>query len=428
MPSVTIHDLYLSPTDLQQTTFVFRTWDNSPAAARQFAWSEPRPQRFSILEPRNSETKYDYQGIGTTYLRYFNVYHKTAPWLGKMHVRGEVTTKQTARLPNRYYESEHLPSLVPNHEDTVQYVRTIWQVLLSAMYGRSPAFHPDAPSHVLVLFVANLLEYADYLMLDDTVKSLLQHSIIDIPGIWSSVKDNPRGFLRLGYMFRVPSLYLDAARHLIGKTTPRQFEVHAVHGVSTGLDTDTLELLRSGSKALHERVIRLSRELIATVTLRQDSDAKRYSYSLGHMNDCRLSFSGKRGLEVAKALSSVLAPSVLGVAYALLLDTDNDGSHNFLCGPGQAAFRKLKDLHKSMSEQSDSHLDREFGLRQLALDSGFYVPKLRANMESYMSSIRDRIQFSEFFESAEHEFDANRLQEDIPLGCPIHSAHCARCF
>ena len=119
---------------------------------------------------------------------------------------------------------------------------------------------------------------------------------------------------------------------------------------------------------------------------------------------------------------------MIDVAYALLLDTTRVGPFNLPCGPGQAAFRKLTDLHKSMSGQSDIDLEHEFGLRQLALDSRLHVPKLRADMKTYMSNIQSRIQCSNLLESPEHQFIANSSQKEIPLWCPLHFAHCARCF
>ena len=300
------------------------------------------------------------------------------------------------------------------------------------MYGHRPAFNPKAPVPNLVLFVANLVVYADYLMLDDKVRSLLQHSIEDIPGIWESVKDNPQAYLHFGYSIRVPNLYLDAARHLMGTTPVGCFQAGIPNyallnpNVIPPFNQEMLTLLQTGSHLLKGEVVKLAQQLMAMVTIRKSED--RHSYSPGPLNIDEMRFDGKRSEEVASAIASLLAPHVLDVAHALLLDRLYVYNRWELSGPGQAATKKLRDLQKWLSEQSNAELESRFELKKFAAKSGFYVPKLREDLKRCMDAVLSCVQHSKLYGFPNHFYGMNIAQKQHPLRGPEHSALCSRCF
>ena len=332
-----------------------------------------------------------------------------------------------------------MPRLYPTHEDALEYTTIIWKALLLAMHGKKLELDLQWSVRTLVLFFANLHTYAEYLMLNDEVKLHLLHSILDIPGIWDFVKENPRASFHLGHDFQVPNLYLDAARHLIGKEHPSVFR-SAGHRPDENepdlkllayfdfppFDHEMLSLLHSGSLALRDAATNLSQELIRVVIMSQNPDV---GYG-APWRSVGIFWQGKRGDEIAKALTSLLSPQVLDVA-CLLLRVNRRDPHRVgesSCGPGQAAFHALRNLQKSLSEQSDHDLEERFQLRQLARRVRAFLPNLGLAMKGYMNQILELIRETSIFQEPDHEYTPNVADPKLPLKSPVHAPNCAKCF
>jgi hypothetical protein len=425
--AITIDSLHLPATDPQHSAWVRSTWDGSLPAASQFAWSDPQPARYSRVEPRTDTEKYDFYGLGFTYIGYFEPYINTFPWLVKLLLGDGNILGCTHK---DYLEYAHLPRTAPIHKDVLSYVKSIWEALLAIIYGRKVVFDDRAPIHRTLLFLVIVLEYVDFLMFDDAVKAHLRYSLLDVPDIWESVKIHPAAFLQIAYQWRLPTIDLDAARHIIGTTRLHYLKTYNIWQLrdDTQLpawNTEILTLLYAGSCSIGQELVHLAHNLTGTVILHRDPTSG-CEYLRLKYNQATLR---KKDHNVMKAyIPSLLAPRVLDVAYSLPLEEKWNSWTTTWCGPGEVAIDKLRALRKWMSEQSKEELEDKFGILQLAKTSDFFPSQIRRNIRIVMNEALECIRESVLFSNHRHALNTNiGVRQDVPSKGPIHWLHCRRC-
>ncbi|KPI45368.1 uncharacterized protein AB675_2543 [Cyphellophora attinorum] len=127
----------------------------------------------------------------------------------------------------------------------LDFVRDIWRCLIIVIYGKQIHFENREASSAKVAFLANVYTYAEVLCATEDVLQSIRGALMSLRGIWEHASQQPGELFHVAYHFRLPHLYLDAAKHLVAKSYPQPLHVLR-RGKSKYYDEDKLALLMEG--------------------------------------------------------------------------------------------------------------------------------------------------------------------------------------
>jgi hypothetical protein len=302
----------------------------------------------------------------------------------------------------------------------VQYAQTIWYALLSILHGGRLVFDTDCSTPDAIILVANVLEYCEYLGVAESIVVMLHDCVLDIPGICYSVEVNPCAYLQLGWDLQLPVLYLDAARHIIGRVPLAQLEDGRfpfdpncdLEASWSFFEQEMMVLLHAGARAQVQEQLRLIREMMEVLSPERDSLSIPKTHAMlpsrPRMREC-----------VAEAKSLLRSQ----IAFISKKARDQEKEHECL-----NLRRYFVSLLRFLRNQSDGALQRKFRVKDVAAIHHFYVPHLRLALVKFMLALECCILDSPLFKDANHlytEHDPYTHGGQVQEG--LHDARCQRC-
>lgn len=150
--------------------------------------------------------------------------------------------------------------LGPSHIAVIKHAQSIWMAIINLAYGRELRSARHATWRDTICFVGNLLTHAQYLGTNETVMNGVGRYLLAQPRLWEEVSSRPEIFFHLAWHLRIPHLYLDAAKHLIGQNVgPRYLDGSAARGFHTPnpqyYNMEMMALITAGTSMLYDELL-----------------------------------------------------------------------------------------------------------------------------------------------------------------------------
>jgi hypothetical protein len=279
-----------------------------------FLWSDPIDTAYNSDNRHTQDMKRMVaKKRESTYTPFFQAYADMIPPLG-LPVRKKTSSRNF-------------------HKHALGYVRDIWRCLIIVIYGRQIHFGCGQDKVLVwekVSLLANVYTYAELLCATEDVLQSIRGALMSVEHIWRHIGQSPEMLFHIAYHFRLPRLYLDAAKHLVALSYPRRLENLTQGRMSRYYDDDKIDLLMAGrlqyDNAVHTVQVRVLERIADWAPGEQVS---------------RTTVSG--------ILLQLIRPELLSVLTKL-------GKTVKFCGQwyasGLAVLRKLYDIHSSTGDAS----------------------------------------------------------------------------
>ena len=218
----------------------------------QFLWNEPQSQWYCDHVSYQSRST----GPMETYRRYELYYRVDIPEIGST---GSAKPKALCWWRDPSHNSS------PSHHDAVRYAQEIWKGLILLLYGKPITLFSRCDWRRKIGYIANLLLYCEYLGMETVAPLQLGNALMSIPYLYQHVYEEPQTFFHLAHRLSLPSIYIEAAKHLLRPDCASIFHgicgnsFHAPHHSDRDADSkyynmDMLALLMAAKTSLNNEL------------------------------------------------------------------------------------------------------------------------------------------------------------------------------
>jgi hypothetical protein len=102
------------------------------------------------------------------------------------------------------------------HQEIVSYSLNIHKVLVSISYGRIPEVALEGNRLMVIVFLADLVFYADYYDLLETVRRQVERWAMLIHHLLQDIRAEPVFWVGLGRLLRSKDIFCHAMKHMVG--------------------------------------------------------------------------------------------------------------------------------------------------------------------------------------------------------------------
>ena len=153
----------------------------------------------------------------------------------------------------------------PAYATVLKHAQSIWMAIISLAYGRELRSARHATWRDTICFIGNLLTHAEVLGMSKTAVNGIGRFLLARPNLGREVSQDPEIFFHLARRLRLPHLYLDAAKHLIGRNVGLRDPDEEARGFNTDnkryYTMEKMALLTAGMSILCDELLNLRRSV-----------------------------------------------------------------------------------------------------------------------------------------------------------------------
>ncbi|KAK5953312.1 hypothetical protein OHC33_005880 [Knufia fluminis] len=126
---------------------------------------------------------------------------------------------------------------IPTHEETRKHLSAQWKMFLLLLYGRHVKKARGMKIWRAARLAANVMMLGQYYGALDMIAPGIEIFLFELPGIWQLVSEAPLCMMVFAYHIKSTAIYIDAAKHLIGRHT-LVFQIRPSSPAAFRLDLD----------------------------------------------------------------------------------------------------------------------------------------------------------------------------------------------